>query len=168
MTVEEANEVIDDMIAVMRNPDFSDALNQVQDGLIAQTERSFGESVDPDGEAWDPVQYRTSGGPPLVLTGALAASAVDEASSATVTDNSLTTDGTRLMEYAANMNYEEYFSSPKYVGWVAFYPPYPTVVKDYIKWHPAREFIGFGVDLVNKSVDYGFESLKRQIVRDYF
>lgn len=164
MTVDEANAEIDAMIEAMRNPDFSEALNQVRNGLVQQTEDSFSESVDPDGEPWEPLGYRTSGGPPLVLTGELAKSAVDEAMSAAISGNELKTDGSQLVHYAANMNYEEYFSPTLYVGWVAYNPPYPTVVKKRISWHPAREFIGFGDPLVDQSVEWGLDWIVESVV----
>lgn len=164
MTIDEANAEIDAMIEAMRNPDFSEALEGVRNGLVEQTNRSFTNSVDPDGDPWEEVSYRTSGGPALMLTGNLFKSAVDEAESASIMDNELKTDGSQLVHYAENMNYEEYFAPSLYVGWVAFNPPYPTVVKKHITWHPAREFIGFGDDLVDDAVQLGLDSLVEKIV----
>lgn len=165
MTVQEANEEIDAMIRVMRNPDFTEALEKVQSDLVDQRIKSFSESVDPDGEEWEPNVYRISGGPPLFLTGALMRSAADDAGSGVVTTNSYTTDGSRLVPYAGNMNYAEYFAEPQYVEWVSFQPPYPKVVRKNINWHPAREFLAFGEELIDKAELNGQDVLIEQIVR---
>lgn len=160
MTTDEVIARIDRQMDLLANPDLSLALEKSKDAYADQIERSFAESVDPDGEEWEPIVYRAVPPPPLVLSGDLRDSVAADARGAVVGKMEMSTTGTALVSYAADQDQGGSYGSPRYVGDASVYA---TVYKRYITWFPGRPFIGFGEETLNKAVEFGEEELDRQM-----
>lgn len=161
LTAEEAALVTTRMASVLDNPNMEGALTSVVDDYIDQLETSFAASVDPDGNAWEPIVYREVPPPPLVLSGALHDSVIADAQAAQIGMTSFETTGAQLVSYAAEQQLGGSYSSPKYVGGAG---QYAKLYQEYITWFPGRPFIGFGDALIEKAVDHGIEDLNFQLL----
>lgn len=137
----------------LADPDYTEACNSSADAYIEQINESFDNATDPDGEPWEPIVYREVPPPPLQLSGDLRDSAVADAMNGTVTKDSFETDGSALVDYAAN---QDQGGGGAYVGWVA--KKYGIkVYQPRIQWHPGRPFLGFGEETIEKAVEFGVE-----------
>lgn len=157
MTTTEVQNAIQEQINWLKNPDFKIAISSTVDDYIDQIETSFAESVDPDGQPWQAIEYRQVPPPPLMLSGELKDSVIADASAGTITETQYKTDGSALVDYADDQNFGRLNGiRVDYVGWVA--KRYGIkVFRQYIDGHPARPFIGFGDEVIANAVKYGVE-----------
>ena len=151
MTPQEAADAMLATIHAIEHPDLSEALQACKEEYQVQLERSFNESVDPDGEAWAPLQYRDEPPPPLDVTHALKESVLMEAAHGTMDDTSVTWEGSHLVDYAIEQDEGVDYGGRHYIR-----QPYRRLAKKkWIYWSPARPFLGFGEETLEKCAEHG-------------
>lgn len=159
MTLTEAIAAIDNSIKILENPDLTDALEHVRDDYTAQVQHSFTASVDPDGEAWEPVHYREMPPPTLVLTGTLRDATIADAQGAAINKTTMETAGALPIHWSAMENGG---NRTVYVGWAARHGA--KLNYHWINSWAARPFLGFGEATLDKAVDHGVNDLNEQLL----
>lgn len=161
ITAEEAGFRTARMAEILLDPNMEDALASVGDDYILQLQNSFANSVDPDEQEWEPIVYREVPPPPLVLSGELMDSVLADAQGASITRNTFETDGSVLVDYAAEQQYGMQYSSPRDVSSAAqFARLYQTTVGGF----PGRPFIGFGEATLIKAEQHGVDDVNFQLL----
>lgn len=136
-------EVIDAMLdnaESLENPKLKSAVEKARDALVDQTHYSFGQSVDPDENAWAPLQYRTPPPPPLILTGEMLAAVLQEIWGAEISDTEMSISGAEF----------------------TFYTGFQDEGTSRI---PARPFLGFGQKAIDIAAEAGVEVMNENLMR---
>jgi phage gpG-like protein len=167
LTPDEAADAFEDSAKALEEPMLAIALQNVQIALGQQLQDEFTQEHDPTGDPWiQSVRARKEGGKTLVETGLLYMAAASAIAGANVGDDELSypmfatlPEYADVHEYGAEQN-PVFKRTFKAIGGVGH------VEQQYVGEHdiPARPFLGFGPDTIEKAIDFGADELTKQLL----